>query len=201
MGPLVQRDAIDPHPRRTSEEREALQKLIRIALFSERSYPFIMNTVAGVSVWKMSEWMMGGREQRTGASGSAAYTRGLLSEREAWQGKSTENGTARQSGWFAPTANYIQKAKSPVYDLGWHFRNIDVQQIREILLGYFPGPLQPKKGRLMANGSTAEQTRSFVVTALGKSRKAPSGEHSPCDKCLPLSNHNEGTMPPHLTSA
>ena len=64
-----------------------------------------MNAIAGVSVWKVSEWMMGRRGQRTGASGSAVYTRGLLSEGEAWQGKRTENGTTRLSGWFAPTAD------------------------------------------------------------------------------------------------
>lgn len=98
LGQLVQRDITSAQRRWTSEEREALQELIQLALFAERSYTFIMIAIAGVSVWKMSEWMMGGREQRTGASGSAAYTRGLLSEGEAWQWKRTENGTARQSG-------------------------------------------------------------------------------------------------------
>lgn len=86
--------------------------------------------------------------------------------------------------------------ESPVYGLGWYFRNVDVQQIVDIPLGCFPRSFAAEKRRLMANGSTAEQPRHFIVTTLGKLRFEPGSEHSPCDKCLPLSNHNERIFPP-----
>ena len=79
---LIRTDAASAHPRWTSEEREALQELVRLQIAFHRLRAFIIIAAAEFSAWMASEWTMSGKEQRTGTSGLVGYTQALLSEEE-----------------------------------------------------------------------------------------------------------------------